>query len=193
MLDVELTPGRAAVSHCATSSFPRPGRRPTLRKCSGRPRRRRTLRVTGLVGNWTLPIDGKTIDDFSGDDWAIGIVGMDGPEVDQAERLRRQIVAKNELFFHRWRPQNEIYFFGFRKHEQGNNAVEIPRFDPMVASKDARIRELTEPAEHEYELIPEMTILAASWPLSAFAGNRCCWLAAALPLRRRPPRWPSAS
>jgi hypothetical protein len=67
--------------------------------------------------------------------------------------LRRQIVAKNELFFHRWRPQNETYLFGFRKHEQGNNAVEIPQFDPLVASKDARIQELTVPVEHQYEMI----------------------------------------
>jgi lysophospholipase L1-like esterase len=114
---------------------------------------RRTVRVAGLVGPWTLVCDGKAIDTFSGDDWAIGIVGIDGPEVDQAERLRRQIVAKNELFFHRWRPQNETYLFGFRKHEQGNNAVEIPQFDPLVASKDARIQELTVPVEHQYEMI----------------------------------------
>jgi lysophospholipase L1-like esterase len=114
---------------------------------------RRTLRVAGLSGPWTLLIDGKEIDAFPGEDWAIGIVGIDGPEVDQGERLRRQIVAKNELFFHRWRPQNETYLFGFRKHEQGNNAVEIPQFDPLVASKDARIQELTVPVEHQYEMI----------------------------------------
>ncbi|HEX4147052.1 MAG TPA: SGNH/GDSL hydrolase family protein [Pirellulales bacterium] len=113
----------------------------------------RTVRVTGLAGSWTLLADGKEIDTFPGDDWQVGIVGIDGPEVDQAERLRRQIVAKNELFFHRWRPQNETYLFGFRKHEQGNNAVEIPQFDPLVASKDTRIQELTVPVEHQYELI----------------------------------------
>ena len=67
--------------------------------------------------------------------------------------MRRQIIAKNELYFHRWRPQNETYLFGFRKHEQGNNAAEIPKFDPMVTSKDERIRELTLPAEHVYELV----------------------------------------
>lgn len=109
--------------------------------------------MTGLVGSWTLVIDGKPLDTFSGDDWAIGIVGIDGPEVDQAERLRRQIVAKDDLFFHRWRPQNETYLFGFRKHEQGNNAVEIPQFDPLIVSKDTRIQQLTTPVEHQYEMI----------------------------------------
>jgi lysophospholipase L1-like esterase len=57
-----------------------------------------------------------------------------------AERLRPLVVAKNELFFHRWRPANETYIFLFRKHEQGNNAVEMPRFDPLVAAAEEKVR-----------------------------------------------------
>jgi hypothetical protein len=38
-------------------------------------------------------------------------------------------INEKPLFFHRWRPANWTYLFGFRKHEQGRNAVEIPRFD----------------------------------------------------------------
>ena len=48
------------------------------------------------------------------------------------EAIRQKIVEKNMLFFHRWRPQNITYLTGFRKHEQGNNAVEIAQFDPLV-------------------------------------------------------------
>lgn len=55
------------------------------------------------------------------------------------ETIRREIVRKNELYFHRWRPQNVTYLFLFRKHEQGNNAVEIPQFDPLVDNLDGRI------------------------------------------------------
>ena len=55
------------------------------------------------------------------------------------EALRQAIVAKNELFFHRWRPENETYLLGFRKHEQGNNAVEIKQFEPLVAKADEEI------------------------------------------------------
>jgi lysophospholipase L1-like esterase len=55
-------------------------------------------------------------------------------------RLRPLVVAKNELFFHRWRPANETYIFLFRKHEQGNNAVEMPRFDPLVTAAEDRVR-----------------------------------------------------
>ncbi len=115
----------------------------------------RKLRIRGLNGRCALRIDGREIDSFSADDWAQGIVDMDSHDADQAERLRRQVVAKNELFFHRWRPQNETYLLGFRKGEQGKNAVEIPQIDPMVASKDQRIRQLTIPAEHVYELIEQ--------------------------------------
>lgn len=57
--------------------------------------------------------------------------------------LRQAIVAKNELYFHRWRPQNVTYLFGFRKHEQGNNAVEIPKFDPLVEAKEKDIWKLS--------------------------------------------------
>ena len=58
---------------------------------------------------------------------------------DRLEQLRLAIVAKNELFFHRWRPQNFTYLFGFRKHEQGNNAVEIPQFDPLIEKQEEAI------------------------------------------------------
>ena len=48
-------------------------------------------------------------------------------------------MAKNQLFFHRWRPQNETYLFGFRKHEQGKNAAEVAAFDPLVAAAEAEL------------------------------------------------------
>lgn len=58
------------------------------------------------------------------------------------ENLRRAVIAKDALFFNRWRPQNETYLFGFRKHEQGQNAKEIPMFDPLIAQGDASIQKL---------------------------------------------------
>ena len=57
----------------------------------------------------------------------------------QADALRGIIGCKNKLFFDRLRPQNMAYIFGFRKHEQGNNAVEIPKFDPLVAAEENKI------------------------------------------------------
>ena len=76
-----------------------------------------------------------------------------GPEWNQAELLRKTINDKNRLFFHRWRPENITYLFGFRSHEQGNNAVEVPRFDPLVEAKEREIARLRKPVPHAYELI----------------------------------------
>ncbi len=52
------------------------------------------------------------------------------------------MVAKNELFFYRWRPQNETYLFGFRKHEQGKNAKEVAEFDPLVSKAEEEIEKI---------------------------------------------------
>jgi len=67
----------------------------------------------------------------------------------QRERIRvipraldAAILRKNALWFHRTRPANETYLTGFRKHEQGQNAKEIPEFDPLVEKADAEIDRL---------------------------------------------------
>lgn len=56
------------------------------------------------------------------------------------ELLRQAVIAKNRLFFYKWRPQNETYLFGFRKHEQGKNAKEIAEFDPLIEAAEKDIR-----------------------------------------------------
>jgi hypothetical protein len=56
-------------------------------------------------------------------------------------RLRAAIIEKDRLFFHRWRPANETYLFLFRKHEQGQNAKEIPMFDPLIAEQEKVVEE----------------------------------------------------
>lgn len=67
---------------------------------------------------------------------------FDKPLSSELDQLRTTIIKKNELFFHRWRPQNETYLFGFRKHEQGNNAKEVFEFDPLVVAEEKKIAEL---------------------------------------------------
>ncbi len=71
-------------------------------------------------------------------------MGKPGLKDDFLKSLREQILAKNELFFHRWRPANTTYLTGFRKHEQGQNAKEIAEFDPLIAAKEAEIWKLIE-------------------------------------------------
>src|SRR5207249_579560 len=91
-------------------------------------------------GNYQLKIDGKPVAEGSAKDWTFGkdISGR-GPDFDQAEKLRQAIIEKNQLYFHRYRPQNETYLFGFRKQEQGNNAVEVPQFDALIEAKEKEI------------------------------------------------------
>jgi lysophospholipase L1-like esterase len=60
----------------------------------------------------------------------------------KAEKLRQAIIEKNQLFFHRFRPQNETYLFGFRKYEQGKNSVEVPLFDALIEAKAKEIAKL---------------------------------------------------
>lgn len=60
-------------------------------------------------------------------------------ETPAQKTLREAILQKNALFFHRSRPANYTYIFGFRKGEQGRNAVEIPKFDPLVDKAEANV------------------------------------------------------
>ncbi|MCY3004760.1 MAG: GDSL-type esterase/lipase family protein [Planctomycetota bacterium] len=61
------------------------------------------------------------------------------PKTDSVLELRTAIKSKNEWFFHRYRPQNETYLFLFRKHEQGNNAVEVEQMEKFVRDGELKI------------------------------------------------------
>jgi lysophospholipase L1-like esterase len=119
-----------------------------------------TVRAKGLTRgkSYLLQIDqkspgwGHTQDASS---WTGGWPLLTAPDVDQAEKLRQLIVEKNRLYFYRWRPANETYLFGFRKHEQGQNAREIPQFDPLIAKLEAEIAKMRVPVAHRYELVPK--------------------------------------
>ena len=70
------------------------------------------------------------------------ITGNSREATNRIEALRAAVIRKNELFFHRWRPANWTYIFGFRKGEQGRNAKEMPMFDPLIAEVEAEIDRL---------------------------------------------------
>jgi lysophospholipase L1-like esterase len=100
--------------------------------------------------NYRLLIDGQEVARGSAAQWNKGLEIESRPEQKQIERLRRLITTKNELFFNRHRPQNETYLFLFRKHEQGNNAVEIPQFDPLIESKEHEIADARVAQKQQY-------------------------------------------
>ena len=111
------------------------------------------LKVEGLrSGRWELREDGVLLASATGREWAAGRVLPNTAQAGQAEELRRLIRHKNNLFFDRWRPQNETYLFGFRKHEQGQNAKEIPMFDPLIQKEEAEIARLRQPKAHSFVL-----------------------------------------
>jgi lysophospholipase L1-like esterase len=117
---------------------------------------RRTLQVRGLpAGRYRISVDGNAVANATEKELAAGLRLGTGPEFTQVEKLRGEIIEKNRLYFYRWRPQNETYLFGFRKHEQGQNAKEVPMFDPLVAAKEAAIAVVRVPVAHDYEIRPE--------------------------------------
>lgn len=59
-----------------------------------------------------------------------------------AAPLTKAILRKDDLFFHQFRPANSTYLFGFRKHEQGRNAAEMPKFTPIIEAADVEIDRL---------------------------------------------------
>ena len=56
------------------------------------------------------------------------------------DALRTVVLRKNTWWFHRSRPANMAYVFGFRKREQGQNAVEIPKFDALIEKEEKLIK-----------------------------------------------------
>lgn len=105
-------------------------------------------------GNYTLKIDGEISAVYSDKDWTRAAVVRNGPLYDRVEEMRHAIIKKNELFFYRWRPQNQTYLFGFRKYEQGRNAKEIPMFDPLISAEEEKIFRLAELKKRQFELAP---------------------------------------
>ena len=104
-------------------------------------------------GKYGLNINGQPTVMATHDQWANGITLDRSKAVYQFDDLKKAIGKKNELYFHRYRPQNETYLFLFRKHEQGNNAVEVPQFEGLVADQEEVIRQYKEPKPVSYEVI----------------------------------------
>jgi putative heme-binding domain-containing protein len=112
------------------------------------------LQVVGLkAGIYDMKVDGKTVRQVTLNDIAGAVFYNEGPQFDQARELLATIKRKNELFFHRWRPQNNTYLFLFRKHEQGQNAKEIPQFDPLIEEAEKKIVTLRKPLKHVTEFV----------------------------------------
>ncbi|MDG2168325.1 MAG: SGNH/GDSL hydrolase family protein [Opitutales bacterium] len=103
-------------------------------------------------GSYNLRVNGRNLGTYSSQDWAAGIELPWTPEVDQTALLMQTIVKKNELYFHKWRPQNETYLRGFRKHEQGQNVTELEEFDRYIELEESKIADLKRPRTYTLQL-----------------------------------------
>lgn len=62
----------------------------------------------------------------------------------EADQIRNTIIKKNTLFFQRWRPQNDAYVYGLRKHEQPIAQEEPAQIEPFIAKQEETIKLLLE-------------------------------------------------
>jgi lysophospholipase L1-like esterase len=63
---------------------------------------------------------------------------------EKAEQIRKAIIKKNTLFFHRWRPRNDAFVYGERKDEQRIAQEEPAQIEPFIAKQEAAIALLLE-------------------------------------------------
>jgi lysophospholipase L1-like esterase len=98
-----------------------------------------------FTGDYTLRISGRELGPFSSSELSSGVLVSRTPSDDQSDLLLETIRTKNEFYFHKWRPQNETYLRGFRKHEQGQNAVELEQFDAFIEAEEQKINDLKTP------------------------------------------------
>ncbi len=105
-------------------------------------------------GSFTLVADGIEIHTADTKEWSGGAFIDAGPDVYQINKLRKLIIEKNELYFHRSRPQNQAYLWGFRRHEQGKNYREMARFEPLIKQKEQEIFDLGKTVSRKFKLMP---------------------------------------
>jgi lysophospholipase L1-like esterase len=148
--EIQVSPLRFQITDSMLPAPPPPVAWASQNPSSGK---ERVLKIGMLPpGRYGLHVDGKPVAGGTAAEWGAGVRLSRGPEFHQVEKLRAIIVEKNRLYFHRWRPQNETYLYGFRKKEQGKNAKEIPEFDALIGKMEAEIANLRKPVPHRYEL-----------------------------------------
>lgn len=114
----------------------------------------RHVNITGLErGRYTLADSKSTLATTEEGIWANGAVLVTfNADRERAEQLRQEIIEKNNLYFRKYRPQNETYLVGFRKYEQGQNAVELELLDPLIGEKENNIGRLKSPVSLYFTL-----------------------------------------
>lgn len=103
-------------------------------------------------GKYSIYIDGTNVFRTTANQLKSGISLSSSFQQSDVKEAYELTAEKNMMFFHRHRPQNETYLFLFRKHEQGNNAVEVPRFDPIVDELEKKIQKIQNSSSYRVEI-----------------------------------------
>jgi lysophospholipase L1-like esterase len=118
------------------------------------------LTVTGLKAvNYTLFIDGVQIGIYAGADLANGLkLGFvrKGPIYDQEQQLLKAVMAKNDLYFQRWR-NVQVFDVPDWLRSPGTEALrqaELTKVDELIAAAETNIETLRKPVPHVFKLVP---------------------------------------
>jgi hypothetical protein len=104
------------------------------------------------AGHYELKIGGEVV--AVNATLLVGFLVREGADYDQAELLRKKIVAKNRLFSYRWQPQDFAALSVLRNQGVHWDAGEIARPDPRIEALEAEIAVLKKPVTRQYEIVP---------------------------------------
>jgi lysophospholipase L1-like esterase len=126
------------------------------------------LKISGLTASsYKLSIDDQEIGTYSLVDLRKGInLGFvrRGPVYDQGQKILTAVIAKNDVFFNRWRnvqigppPAQGLSAADVRKADADHfNEVkpQLARLDKTIADDERAIREMRQPSPHVFKLEP---------------------------------------
>lgn len=103
-------------------------------------------------GFYELKIDGKVA--ALNPTMLVGFPIRAGADYEQAETLRKKIVAKNRYFFDRWRAQPFAPLAILRQEPERPSPARIARPDPLLEQAETEIGVLKKPVTRHYEIVP---------------------------------------
>lgn len=117
------------------------------------------LRITGLSANeYEVKIDGEVVGKVGGATLAKGwnLANEAGPITRQSRKVLELVLAKNEVFFRRWR---DVQLFALPAWAQNpasdsGRKAELAALDQQIADLEAQINTARQPGSHHFELTP---------------------------------------
>ena len=108
------------------------------------------LQIGGLgKGDYTLKIDGAEAATLTAAEWSRGVTLGHGPMFAGAEKLRAEIVLRNQLFYRRWRPYND------HSRHWGFIGGDFKLYDQDIAVQEKRIAAARSPQPRTFEIVPK--------------------------------------